>query len=674
MKRLHSILASILLLVGSFLLSRNPDIGANLRGFYTGFALASGGYLGILRWGLPVRKRGWVVLFLVLAVGPRLFALNLIPSDDIPRYIWEGRILLEGYNPFAIPPEDPRLIPFRDEVYPQINHKDMPAIYPPIAQYVFMLLSTATDRAEGYRLFLLLVECAAVALMFRWVKTIGLSRDRVMIYALNPLVVVGIAGHGHLDSLQILFLVWALTLYAERREGAAMALVTFAGLVKFLAFFALPFFINKRTVRHLPLCIGIILASYGPFFFLEGAFSFGNLGHYLGVFEYYSLTYAPLRWMLGTVGAHAVTAIVLLGVLLWLWLSRTRPEYAVPPFLLLLTLMNTTVHYWYLIPILALGVVWNSRALVALTLLAAPYFWVLQRLSFEGVFVGAWWQPVATYVPFLAILWLEMSGRWPAPDFRSPSVGVVVPVLNDAAPLGRLLRSLDEASVPRHLVVVVDGGSEDGSREVAARWGARVVESPGRGRGPQIASGVGKLDTDLVWVLHADNLVPRGALAEIQRTAAAYPDAPGGAFRLRYEGAGLKMKIVSVASNAKTALFGLSFGDQGQWFRRGRVEVPSIPLMEDVETAVRMNDAGIPVWTAATLQVSTRRYGRQGTMPVVRSVVERVVGYLLRRRWTDEVPDTTALYEEYYRVDGDLLAGCAEGFPPPPSRGQATQE
>lgn len=106
--------------------------------------------------------------------------------------------------------------------------------------------------------------------------------------------------------------------------------------------------------------------------------------------------------------------------------------------------------------------------------------------------------------------------------------------------------------------------------------------------------------------------------------------------------------MVSVAGNAKTALAGLSFGDQGQWFRRDRVEVPAIPLMEDVEMAVRMNDAGLPVWTPATVEVSTRRYGQQGTLSVVRSVVARVVGYLAHRRWTDEVPDTTALYEDYY--------------------------
>jgi hypothetical protein len=652
MKSLLSLVSSVLLILGSFVLSRNPDIGANLRVFYTGFALASAGYVGLLCWGLPVRGRGWVPFFLLLAVCPRLFALNLAPSDDIPRYVWEGRILLEGYNPFAITPEDPRLAPFRDEVYPLINHRDMPAIYPPLAQYVFMLLSTFTYRVEGYRLFLLLVEFGAIAMMFKWTRVLGLARDRVIVYALNPLVVVGIAGHGHLDALQALFLVWALVCHGSRREGWAMVLMTMAGLFKFLAFFALPFLVTRRTLKYLPLCCGIVLASYAPFFFLEGSFSFGNLGHYLGKFEYYSLTYAPLRWIVGTAGAHTITAVVLFVVLVSLWLTRTRPEYAIPPFLLLVTLMNTTVHYWYLIPILALCVVWKSRSLVALTLLFAPYFHVLEKMTFEGVFEGVWWHPVATYVPFLVLLWLERGGRWPASRPLEASVGVVIPVLDDAGPLARLFGSLTAAGVTKDRVVVADGGSEDQSRGTAKGWGARVVACSHRGRGSQIAAGARQLDTDLILILHADNLVPSNVLPVLLRTAAAYPEASGGAFRLRYEGRGSRMKMLGVASNAKTALFGLSFGDQGQWFRRGRIEIPEIPLMEDVEMAVRMNDAGIPVWTPATLEVSTRRYRQQGAAKVVPSVLRRVGSYLFLRRWNDEVPDTSTLYREYYRQKG----------------------
>ena len=57
MKSLLSLVSSVLLILGSFILSRNPDIGSNLRVFYAGFALASVGYVGLLYWGLPVRGR-----------------------------------------------------------------------------------------------------------------------------------------------------------------------------------------------------------------------------------------------------------------------------------------------------------------------------------------------------------------------------------------------------------------------------------------------------------------------------------------------------------------------------------------------------------------------------------------------------------------------------------------
>jgi len=267
MKPLLSILFMTLCFAGAFLFSYTPDIGSHLNLFYGGFILSSIGYAGLLRTGLPVRKKGWLAVFIFTLLIPRLFALNLLPSDDVPRYIWEGRILMDGYNPYAIPPEDARLLSFRDETYPVINHKDMPAIYPPLTHYIFALLSLVTHSTEGCRFFIWLMELATVFILLRWLKYLGLPRDRILIYALNPLVIIGISGQGHLDSIQIFFLIGGLYLYARGREGAGMTLVTLSGLVKFLGLFALPFLIKRKTVKFIPLCMGIVLVFYLPFFF-----------------------------------------------------------------------------------------------------------------------------------------------------------------------------------------------------------------------------------------------------------------------------------------------------------------------------------------------------------------------------------------------------------------------
>ncbi|MBD3169371.1 MAG: glycosyltransferase [candidate division Zixibacteria bacterium] len=648
MRRFLTPISILFFISGAFLYTRTPDIGPNLPLFYSGFILSSAGYLGLLYRGLPRKKFAWWGLLFLLIFLPRIFALNLTPSDDIPRYIWEGRVLLEGYSPYSVSPDDPRLIELRDESFCLINHKDMPAIYPPLTQYIFTAVSVATRSVYDYRLFVLLIEIISIALMLVWLKLERLPLDRILIYALNPLVIIGIAGHGHLDPLQVVILAGGLYLYSKGKTGSGMLIVTFAGLIKFLAFFALPFMVKRRTLKHLPLCALTVIVSYLPFFFLKGGFSFGNMRIYVGEFEYYSLTFAILRWLAGTAGAHVITAVILFAVMASLYLTRTKIEHAMLPFLFLVTLMSTTVHYWYIIPLLALSIVAKSRPLIALSLLFMPYFDVFEKFTNEGIWEGEWWRQFATYVPFLVIFWLEKSGRWFKTGARKYSLGVVIPALNDEAHLRKLFKSIEKSDIDPSKIVVVDGGSNDNSVEVAEKWGTTVIKSATRGRGNQIAEGISKLDTELVLIVHADNEVPSDIRRRIVNAANAYQDSAGGSCRMEYDPGSIKSKLLAVLSNAKTALLGLSFGDSGQWFHKSRIEFPALPLMEDVELAIRINDRGHSVWTPCKLTVSTRRYARKGFIPVALSVIARTSKYLFQRRWYDKIPDTKSMYKEYY--------------------------
>ena len=137
MKRLPAFLSVLLLILGSVLFSRAPDLGRDLPLFSTGFVLAAAGYLGLLKWGLPVSARGWVPVFVLLVLVPRLLAFHLNPSDDLAHCIWQGRILGEGYNPFSAAPDDPRLAAFRAETDPRVNSGDTPGVHPPLAPLVF---------------------------------------------------------------------------------------------------------------------------------------------------------------------------------------------------------------------------------------------------------------------------------------------------------------------------------------------------------------------------------------------------------------------------------------------------------------------------------------------------------------------------------------------------------
>jgi hypothetical protein len=649
MKKTLSLISIIVFLIGAYMFTRPADIGSNLTIFYTGFIIASIGYLGIIDYGIPFGRKWFLVILFTVIIIPRIFAINMIPSDDVARYVWEGRMLMEGYNPYDVAPDDPRLENYRDDIYDQINHKDMPAIYPSLALYVFAMLSKSGMGIEGFRLVVILIEFITILLMMLWLRIERIPRIKIVIYALNPIVIIGIAGRGHFEPIQVLLIIAGLVLYSRGRFGWGILAIILAGLTKYLAFFALPFFINRKTIRYLPPTLLIIAVSYAGIFMLEGSASLGNMGVFLGQFEFYSLTFAPLRFLFGTAGAHTITGLALIFAMFSLWLTRTKPIYAVTPFLLLVTLTSTTIHYWYIIPLLALNIVWRNRALIILSLAFLPYFEVFGEFVKSGIWQGDIWRQMLTYMIFIFVWWKELSGQWLPGKKQKLSLGIVVPVLNDAGPLRKLLESFEQFGISKDNVIISDGGSEDESVNTAEEMGFSTIICKDTGRGGQIVEAANRLDTDLIAVIHADTEIEPNLVEKIIDSARSYPDSAGGACYMRYSDGSLRLKLLSMLSNFKSLFFGLSFGDQVQWYRKSRIDMPDLALMEDVELAVRVNDNGGYAQTRSTVKVSSRRYKEKGIIRVIMSVLRRTPGYLIVRKWTDEMPETKNLYKKYYR-------------------------
>ncbi|MEM9772774.1 MAG: glycosyltransferase family 2 protein, partial [Cyanobacteria bacterium P01_D01_bin.73] len=92
-------------------------------------------------WNIKSIRGRW---FWGVAIALRLILLFMYPGNDIWRYLWEGYIQNLGFNPFALPPDAPVLIPYRTEWWPLMNHLHVSAIYPPLTQWGFRLLSAIT--------------------------------------------------------------------------------------------------------------------------------------------------------------------------------------------------------------------------------------------------------------------------------------------------------------------------------------------------------------------------------------------------------------------------------------------------------------------------------------------------------------------------------------------------
>lgn len=187
-------------------------------------------------------------------------------------------------------------------------------------------------------------------------------------------------------------------------------------------------------------------------------------------------------------------------------------------------------------------------------------------------------------------------------------ITIIVPALNEAACIVKTLRALHQLDGEKE-IVVVDGGSSDDTRTLAAAEGAKVLAGP-LGRGSQMHAGTLDATGDVYWFVHADTIPPPRALGEICREL---NDASvvAGNFGLVFDGP-------SRAARQLTAIYpvlrvlGLSYGDAGIFIRRDVYRTIGgfrpLPLFEDLDLLRRLRPAGRFVHLAARIRTSSRRF------------------------------------------------------------------
>jgi rSAM/selenodomain-associated transferase 2 len=199
-----------------------------------------------------------------------------------------------------------------------------------------------------------------------------------------------------------------------------------------------------------------------------------------------------------------------------------------------------------------------------------------------------------------------------------PYLSIIVPTLNEAggiaAALGRLAPFRSEAEV-----IVVDGGSEDGTVEVARPIADRVIVSE-RGRAKQMNAGAREARGDVLLFLHADTALPDDALRLIALGLATTGRA-WGRFDVTIAGTDPLLAAVSVAMNLRSRWSGIATGDQAIFMRREAFEAvdgfPEIPLMEDVEISRRLKALSKPLCVRSRAITSARRWERDGVIRTI---------------------------------------------------------
>jgi len=182
----------------------------------------------------PQRQALWLVFGLAILLRTYVLLFDPLLSSDIYRYVWDGRVQAAGINPYRYFPVDQALAFLRDEaIFPRINRADTAVtIYPPVAQFFFLLVTRIGENVTVMRLALVGCEAVTVAMIMLLLRRMERPVTRVVAYLWHPLPLWEIANSGHVDALMVALMMlglWiALTGYALR--GAVV--IAFSVLVK----------------------------------------------------------------------------------------------------------------------------------------------------------------------------------------------------------------------------------------------------------------------------------------------------------------------------------------------------------------------------------------------------------------------------------------------------------
>ncbi|MBD3347526.1 MAG: glycosyltransferase [Chitinivibrionales bacterium] len=640
--------SSALFIAATVWLSLGGPLGRGGIFFAIPYILMFAGMFGAWNWW---PKNGLFPLMAFVAVTSRLIMLDFPANDDIYRYIWEGYIQLKGFNPFALAPDSPSLEYLRTPWWDLINHKDYPTIYFPVAQILFAGVSFFSATPAAFKILFTLFDLGTLFILVSLVTHLDINKKHLLFYAFNPLVILFIAGEGHLDSVYVFFFVTSLLFMVKNRFFPMYLFLGLSIMVKPIPVIVLPLLIRKENFKYLP---AVFIPFLLLFFYTGPGVSFTDVPFRFAVnFRFNGFFHTLFSLLFGagisTALSWALFFIIYTGIF-FLVPGKLRALFlALSAFLL----CSPTLHPWYLVAIAPFLVIYHSPLWVTLFITIAavfPTFWRYWE-------IGTWelndLQLGIEFIPLFPVwLWTLITGNnGMKKEYGAvSSFSVIIPVLNEESSIWHCIESVKSQQAVINEIIVVDGGSSDNTRAIAGQLSGVTCIDSAPGRGIQIIEGLKHATGDIILVLHGDSRLMSDSLKRLVQKINQRPQAVGGSFGARYESTRMHFRAVEYLNNFRALVFGVSFGDQAQFFRRNVLysRYPAYRLMEDIEFAFRMNETGPLLFIPRGAISSIRRWQQKGYAGNFLKVVALSLLFIIRRRFGLIRDKCEWFYERYY--------------------------
>ena len=363
-----------------------------------------------------------------------IFRLTLLPaadttSHDVNRYLWEGKILSHGYNPFITAPQDSQLIKYRTRLYDDITYKNMVTIYPPISQMTF--LSAYLLKGEsiiGLKLIYLFLDLIIMFLLLKFLYLKNVDLNNIILYAWMPLILMEFFVNVHIDLVGILFMLLFIYFIEKNKIYSAAVFFSLAFLSKIYPVILFPLVLKKaglkRSLYFFLIFLVITFCAYFPFIYKDFSV-FTSFFIYLKKWEFNSSIYLLLKHnYLNPEYSRLLCAglfILSVGVISILYKDFTKAAYGV---FIAMIIFGTTLYPWYLGWIASLNPLYNFYSVTSLLFtINFSNFSTLGTVWKEYFFVH-----LIEFVPFFALLIIDVFIMWKHRNKRIPIKGKISPL------------------------------------------------------------------------------------------------------------------------------------------------------------------------------------------------------------------------------------------------------
>jgi alpha-1,6-mannosyltransferase len=387
----------------------------------------------ILVWLILRRVEFKVWILILIITSGLIYRITLLPlqptaSDDIYRYVWDGKVSAHGINPFQYAPSDSMLLPLHSSLLPaKVNHPEMQTIYPPYSQLMFFLsYEIFGENIYGIKILLFISEFLTIFLLFLLLKKLKIPLYNITLYALCPLPIMQFMIDGHIDGTGFPLLLLFLFLYLTGRKINSFIAIGFSIISKFISGLVLPFTFKEEKGKYrfyvILIPILIIVLSYISFF-SGGIFPFKSLiefsENWISNSSIFALIFGIVNDNQEARKIALVLFIIAAGILFFSRKDFLDKIYIV---FFLFFLFSPTVHPWYitwLAVLLPLSFRWSGLAFITLVNVANI---LLINYILNGIWIVFSWIHLIEYLPVISIFLCEILLRNKKPvEFPKPS-------------------------------------------------------------------------------------------------------------------------------------------------------------------------------------------------------------------------------------------------------------